>query len=67
MQDLMNVSVIDLLCLFAAFAPIVVLAALAFVDLRALVLIRAASLNMTTRLRPGETRISRDEWAPSRA
>ena len=61
MLDLTNLPVFELLGLLAGFAPIVVLAALAVIDLRALVLLRAVSLTKR-KVRPGEMRISGDEW-----
>ena len=63
MLDPTNVSLFDWLSLAAVLAPILLLAAFAVVDLRALMLVRAVSL-MKRQVRPGETRVSRDEWAP---
>ena len=64
MLDLTNASILELLGLLAGLAPIVILAALAVVDLRALMLIRAMSLTKR-RVDSGETKVSRDEWAPT--
>lgn len=64
MLDPTNVSLFEWLCLAAGLAPILVLAAFAVVDLRALMLVRAVAL-MKQRVKPGEKRISRDEWAPA--
>jgi hypothetical protein len=60
MLELVNMPLIEILGL-AGLAPVVVLAALAVVDLRALMLVRAVTL-MKRRARPGETVISGDEW-----
>jgi len=65
MLDPTNVSLFEWLSLAAGLAPILVLAAFAVLDLRALMLVRAVSL-MKQRVKPGEMKISRDEWAPAR-
>lgn len=64
MLDLANISLIELLSFVAAVTPIAILAALAVTDLRALMLLRAAKLS-NRRPRPGETRVSGDEWSPT--
>ena len=64
MLDLANISLPELLSFVAAMTPIAILAALAVTDLRALMLLRAANL-AKRRLRPGETRVSGDEWSPT--
>jgi hypothetical protein len=62
MLELLNMPIIEIFGLMAGLAPVVLLAALAVVDLRALMLLRAVSL-MKRRARPGETLVSGDEWA----
>lgn len=52
----------DAMSLAAAFAPIVVLAALAVIDLRAVMLLRAMRL-WKRRIEPGKLRISGDQWS----
>lgn len=64
MLDLANIPLSELLGFGAAVTPIAILAALAVTDLRALMLLRAAKLS-NRRLRPGETRVSGDEWSPT--
>lgn len=52
----------DAMSMAVAFAPIVVLAALAVIDLRAVMLLRAMRL-WKRRIQPGDLRISGDEWS----
>lgn len=64
MMDPTFTILFDILTGMAWIAPIVVLAVLAVVDLRAVMLVRAVTL-LAQRARSGEARTSREEWAPA--
>lgn len=60
MIDTTTLPIFEILGLAAGLVPIVVLAAFSFVDLRAIMLRRAVSLQ--PRPRAGETLVSGEQW-----
>lgn len=63
METTIFTNVFELLAELVWIAPIVILAVLAMVDLRAVMVVRAIEM-LRQRARAGETRFSREEWEP---